>query len=133
MEDRDVEVAVQLARATVGVDESVPAEAFPVRRLDRDSRYALVQVGRPRESGWVVAVDVDQSDVMTWAVNASGESTIPTERPPELSSGEAELVWRPSRSSQSPLYPLLRISNDEGEWFIDLAGEVSTTLSDGRA
>ena len=133
MEDSDVEAAVELARATVGVDESVPAEVFPVRRLDRDNTYVLVQLGRPGEPGWVAAVDLDHSDVMTWAANASGESTIPTQRPPELASGDTELVWRPSRSSPSPLYPLLRISNDEGEWFIDLAGEVSTTLSDGRA
>jgi hypothetical protein len=133
MEDSDVEAAVGLARATVGVDESVPAEAFPVRRLDRDNTYLLVQLGRLGEPGWVAAVDVDHSDVMTWAANASGESTIPTQRPPTLPEGEAELVWRPSRSSPSPLYPLLRISTDEGEWFIDLAGDVLTTLSDGRA
>ena len=133
MEDRDVEAAVALARATVGVDESVPAEAFPVRRLDCDNTYVLVQLGQSGEPGWVAAVDVDHGDVMTWAANATGESTIPTHRPPTLSEREAELVWRPSRSSPSPLYPLLRVSNDEGEWFIDLAGDVSTTLSDGRA
>ena len=133
MEDRDVEAAVELARATIGVDESVPAEAFPVRRLDRDNTYVLVRFGRPGEPGWVAAVDLHQSDVMTWAATASGESTVPTQRPPTLPEGEAELVWRPSRLSPSPLYPLLRISSDEGEWFIDLAGEVSTALSDGRA
>jgi transposase len=133
MEDTDVETAVALARETVGVDKSVPAKSFRVRRLDRDNTYVLVQLGQPEEPGWVVAVDVDQRDVMTWAENESGESTVPTRRPPALASGEAEWVWRPSRSSPSPLYPLLRISNDEEEWFMDLAGEVSTTLSDGRA
>ncbi len=125
--------AVALARATVGVDESVPATTFPVRRLDRDTTYVLVQIGRLHEPGWSVAVDVDRHEVMTWAANASGESTVPTQRPPDLSSGEAEWVWRPSRSSASPLYPLLRVSTDDGERFIDLAGVVSTTLSDGRA
>ena len=133
MEDSDVEAAVALARATVGVDESVPAKTFPVRRLDRDSTYVVVQLGQPDEPGWVAAVDVDQQDVMTWATNESGASTVPTSRPPSLASGEAEWVWRPSRSSPSPLYPSLRISNDEGEWFVDLAGAMSTTLSDGRA
>lgn len=133
MKDTDVDAAVALARATVGVDESVPARTFPVRRLDRDGTYALVQLGEPEKPGWVVAVDVEQGDVMTWAANESGESTAPTRAPPELSSGEAEWVWRPSRLSPSPLYPLLRITNDEGELFIDLSGAVSTTLSDGRA
>lgn len=133
MKDADVEAAVTLARATVGVDESVPAKTFPVRRLDRDSTYVLVQLGEPEQPGWVVAVDVDQREVMTWAANESGESMVPTSRPPALSAGEPEWVWRPSRSSPSPLYPLQRISNSEGEWFIDLAGVVSTTISDGRA
>lgn len=133
MKDSDLEAAIVLARATVGADESVPAKTFPVRRLDRDSTYVLVQLGQPDEPGWLAAVDIDQRDVMTWAENESGESTVPTRRAPDLSSGEAELVWRPSRSSPSPLYPLLRISNDEGEWFIDLAGAVSGQVSDGRA
>ncbi len=125
--------AVALARATVGVDESLPATTFPVRRLDRDSTYALVQIGAPGEPGWVVAVDVDQGEVMTWAANATGAPTVPTRRPPDLSEAGAEWVWRPSRSSASPLYPLLRVSTEDGERFIDLAGVVSTTLSDGRA
>jgi hypothetical protein len=133
MEEGDLEAAVALARAAVGVDESVPAKTFPVRRLDRDSTYVLVQLGQPEQPGWVVAVDVDHRDVMTWAANASGESTVPTSRPPALAPGKAEWVWRPSRSSASPLYPLLRIASDEGESFIDLDGTVSTTLSDGRA
>ncbi len=133
MKDSDVDAAVALARAAVGVDDNVPARTFTVRRLDRDSSYALVQLGEPGRPGWVVAVDVAQSDVMTWAANESGESTVPTQRPSALSSGEAELVWRPLRSSASPLYPLLRISNYDGEWFIDLAGTVSPALADGRA
>ena len=29
----------------------------------------------------------------------------------------------PSQSSPAPLYPLIRVSNDEGEWFIGLARE----------
>jgi hypothetical protein len=38
----------------------------------------------------------------------------------------------PSRSSLSPLYPLLRLSNAEGEWLVDLTGAVTTRPTTGR-
>lgn len=133
MRDSDLDAAVALARTTVGAGESVPASSVPVRRMDRDSTYVLVQLGRPGHPGWVAAVDVERGEVMTWAANESGHSTVPTERPEHLASAHAELVWRPSRASRSVLYPLLRLSNDDGEWFVDLAGTVSPTLADGRA
>ena len=116
----DIDTAVALARAAVGAPEDIPAEALPVRRLDRDATYVLVRLGRRGEPGWLAAVDPAVRDVLSWARNPSGESTVPE--------GVGELVWRPSVRSRSPLYPLLL----DGGVFTDLSGNRWTDLPHGR-
>jgi hypothetical protein len=132
MDQADLDTAAALARAAVGAADDVPAETVPVRRLDRDASYVLVRLGRPGEAGWVAAVDPLASDVMTWARNESGASTVPTEDPEYEGVLDRELVWRPSAQSRSPLYPLLRLVKSGGEVFIDVAGTVATEVSDAR-
>lgn len=133
MKSADITAAIALARATVGAADDVPAVPFPVRRLDRDAEYVLVQLGHPGEPGWVAAVDPAQDEVMTWAANPSGESTAPTRSASDRHRGQFEWVWRPSAHSRSPLYPLLHITTETGELFIDLAGAGYDTLPDARA
>jgi hypothetical protein len=123
--------AVRLARQAVGAPDDLPASAVVVRRLDRDGEYVLVQIGRPGEPGWVAAVDPRSEDVMTWAANPSGSTTVP-DRPGDAPDGDAELVWRPGAHSRSPLYPLLRIAAADGDRFVDLAGQVHEPLPDSR-
>jgi hypothetical protein len=125
VQQADIDTAVALARAAVGAPNDVPAEALPVRRLDRDACYVLVRLGRGGEPGWLAAVDPSAEDVLTWARNPTGEPTVP-------STSEGELVWRPSKHSRSPLYPLLRTSTPDGEMFIDLSGTRWTALPDSR-
>jgi len=110
-----------------------PAVFVPVRKLDRDAKYVLVRLGRPGEAGWVAAIDPAQDEFMTWAANPSGESTAPTGSASDRSGGEVEWVWRPSAYSKSPLYPILRITTETGELFVDLAGAVYDTLPDAHA
>lgn len=133
MRSRDITDAIALARATVGAAEDVPAVPLPVRRLDRDAEYVLVQLGHPGEPGWVAAIDPAHDEVMTWAANPSGEPTAPTRAASDRPRGEVEWVWRPSAHSRSPLYPLLHITTETGELFIDLAGAVYDTLPDAHA
>jgi hypothetical protein len=126
----DIESAIELARQAVGAGRNVPASAVTVRRLDRpDAEYVLVQLGEPRTAGWIAAVDVKSRDVMSWAANPSGAPTTPT---PPTGHREAEFVWRPSAVSRSPLYPLLRITTEDGQRFVDLAGRTYIELVDGR-
>jgi hypothetical protein len=47
--------------------------------------------------------------------------------------GKPEWVWRPSAYSRSPLYPMLHITTETGELFVDLAGAVYDTLPDTHA
>lgn len=132
MRQADLDAAVALARAAVGAQEALPADAWPVRRLDRDAYYVLVRLARAGEPGWLAAVDPGTGDVMTWAANMTGSTTVPA-LPPNLEVvGNRELVWRPSLQSRSPLYPLLRLETSRGQVFVDLSGRICSDLSNGR-
>ena len=132
MEPADLDTAIALARAEVGAELNVPADARRVRRLDRDGSYVLVQLGRVGEPGWLAAVDPRTWEVMTWAVNTSGNATFPA-LPQTLNDvTSAELVWRPSDKSRSPLYPLLQLTTSSGEVYVDISGKIWTALSDGH-
>lgn len=132
------ETATRLARVAVGAPPSIPARADVVRRLDRDGCYVLVHLGEPGHPGWVAAVDVDTGDVMSWAANPSGASTLPpgaaTDAAPGAATGaaSAELVWRPCSATRSPLYPLARVHRGDGEHYVDLTGTVHDDLADAR-
>ena len=92
MNSADLATAVELARAAAGVGAGTPASTVVVRRLDRDGEYVLVQLGAPGSAGWIAAVNVADNDVMSWAANPSGESTVP----------EAHRPTRPSTSGGPP-------------------------------
>lgn len=121
--------AARQARSAVDADARTPAAGVRVRRLDRDGWYLLIQVGRPGEPGWVVAVDPVRELVMTCAVNASGRSHLPGPPDPDA---PAEYVWAPSASSPSPLFPLLRQETPQGQVFLDITGARFTELRDTR-
>ena len=127
-----MDTAVALARAAIGAEPDLPAEAHPVRRLDRDASYVLVRLGNSGEPGWLAAVDTAGREVMTWAMNRTGRSTIPDR--PQLAGAatNSELVWQPGMQSRSPLYPLLRLKTDQGALYVDLSGAVWSTLTEGR-
>lgn len=105
--------AVEAARGITGAGTDVPARLDVVARLDRPTHYRLVTLGRRGESGWVVAVGED-GEVASWAVLASGEPTIP--------SGDGDLVWWPSATTASALYPLRRVERDGATTFTGLDG-----------
>lgn len=119
MTEAEVARAIDIARATVGTGPETPSRAARIRRLDRDASYVLVYLGQPDQPGWIAAVEPDTGDVMSWADNRSGASTLP-----DLPShtGDAEYVWAPSTASRSPLYPLVLFTTDGGRRLRDLAG-----------
>jgi hypothetical protein len=110
----------------------LPADAWPVQRLDREASYVLVRLGEAGESGWLAAVDPATSTVMTWAKTA-GATTVPSPPPAMKEVEDRELVWQPSAQTRSPLYPLLRLTTRKGPLFVDLSGKVWTRLNEGRA
>lgn len=127
--DEALRTAIALTRQAVGAPDDVPGEAVRVTRPGRSAGYVLVRLGAPGAPGWVAAVNVEETDVMTWAANPSGEPTTP--QPPDDAIG-LEYVWAPSVVSRSPLYPLLRIATDDGERYVDLDGRLHEALGDAR-
>lgn len=122
MDTDDFAAAARIARAALGIDANMAARTYPVRRLDRDASYVLVLLGLPGAPGWIAAVDAAAQDVMSWAANPSGASTVPA-------ADEAlDLVWQPGRASRSPLYPLRRVNTPDGPRFLDLAGKLHVDL-----
>jgi hypothetical protein len=111
--------AIDIARATVGASVQTPARAVRIRRLDRGADYVLVYLGPPGQPGWIAAVEPDAGEVLSWADNRSGASTLP-EIPAEAD--QAEYVWTPGTASRSPLYPLLLVTIDGAPRLRDLAG-----------
>ena len=132
------EDAVCRARAKVNADANVPARAWLVRRLDRpDEFYYLVVLGEVHAAVAVVIVGADRGEIQNWA-------TLPGQNPHlAIEEGEAieraglspdvkaELVWKPCRSSYSPLYPLSEIRAATRTVYVDQQGGVWPNLVPG--
>ena len=100
-----IDKAVELARATTGEKRATPVTTEEVRRLDRPGEsFLLVHFGSPGTGGSIAAVRLGETiEVMTWAANPSGESTVAPATP------DSELVWEPGGTSKSPLFPERRL------------------------
>jgi hypothetical protein len=124
-----IDHAVSLAVEATGAHAGVAFDARLVRRLDDSPPYVLVALGAPAgggPGGWIVAVSTSPWQVMSW-----GAATEPTWPPTPAGQRDAELVWRPSAASRSPLYPLLRVSGPRGSVLIDVAGAEVRLADDG--
>ena len=105
IEQSEIDNAVELARATTGEERATPVTTEEVKRLDRPGEsFLLVHFGAPGTGGSIAAVRLgDNAEVMTWAANPSGESTVAPATP------DSELVWEPGGTSKSPLFPERRL------------------------
>jgi len=123
--------AVERARAAAGLAPGIPGRAWHVRRLDRpDDSYWLVVLGEPEAAQAVATVHAATGEVGSFARVADGgphfEVDVAAAR--EAAGADehapAELVWRPSFASRSPLYPLWEVETAEGRVYVDHAGAV---------
>lgn len=123
--------AVASVRAAVGAPNGVAGRAWLVRRLDRPGEtYYLVVLGDEGSSVAVGTVNPVTGDV--------GSSASLPGRHPHLEvdavqaralagadeTAEAELVWRPSPVSKSPLYPVWEVALPSGAAYVDQARSV---------
>jgi hypothetical protein len=131
MAELSSENAIDSARAATGVDASVPARAWRVRRLDqpKDSYY-LVVFGESRAAIALAAVGATRGEIQTWArlpghgPHPTLEPNIAAERAGLAEGARAELVWEPCRASRSQLYPLWEISTAAKTVYVDQQGSV---------
>jgi hypothetical protein len=123
--------AVARVRAAVDAPNGIAGRASPVRRLDRPGEtYYLVVLGEDGASVAVGTVNAVTGDV--------GSSALLPGRGPHLEVDEvrarvlagadrmasAELVWRPSVVSKSPLYPVWKVALPSGPLYVDQGGSV---------
>jgi len=127
--------AIARARTEMGLDAAVPARAWRIRRLDRAAdAYYLVVFGEPDAAVAVTTVGAASGEVRTSA-------HLPGVRPHLLidaaqavtlvglgDSAQAELVWRPSRASRSPFYPLWEVRSATRRVYVDQQGVVWQAL-----
>jgi hypothetical protein len=100
-----------------------------VERLDGGNPYYLVVFGDPGYAGAIIAVDALQGQI------SSSAQLQRVERPWILDKGKAielagytqpavaRLVWKPSRATLSPFYPLWEITGETKPIYIDRTGK----------
>lgn len=120
--------ALELARAATGVEPEVGGRALRVRRLDRPDAYYLVTF----DGKAVAAVDVDRGEVLGWAATEGTHLTVDENEARKLAgadgAAEAELVWRSSAESRSPLYPIWAVRRGDTTVYVDQQGGVSNEI-----
>ena len=95
----------------------------------------LVHIGQPGGRGVAVMVDALDGSVMARAAVERVEQPwlIKEERAVEISGYaqplEARLVWKPSRATRSPFYPLWEISTASARVWVDQSGRLWTELT----
>jgi hypothetical protein len=131
MNQLSVEEAVTRARQKIGLPDSVQDRAWLTRRLDREGEsYYLVLFGENHATVGVACVNAGSGEVETYARLPGTEPhlNIGSDRAIELAGGDdkarAEMVWKPSRASRSPLYPLWEIDKGEEKVFVDQGGNI---------
>lgn len=133
MTDEGLSRLIERARTALDIPEGTPARGWAVHPASEEVRdYALVELGEPSAVVAVAAVDSRTGDLLTWA---RLPGTGPHLRLGEVAAldaasrpgGRARLVWRPSRQSQSMLYPLWEVRGpheEEAPVYVDHAGTV---------
>jgi hypothetical protein len=127
--------AIDLARGSLGLKPGIRASAFRVLRTDPpDGVYYLLVFGEPEAAVGVAAVDAATGNVTTWA-NLPGtaphtliDAETASRRAGLRGKSRAQLVWRSSPRSRSPLYPLWQISTNEKTVYVDQQGTVWPSL-----
>jgi hypothetical protein len=130
--------AIARGRERLELSDTTPARAVLVSRRDPPGgAYYLVVVGDASEALGVAAVDASSGEVTQWAtLPAAGPHPLldrdaAIERTGAPSARRAELVWRSSPASRSPLYPLWEIDTGDQVVYVDQAGRVWSSLEAG--
>jgi hypothetical protein len=120
--------ALEIARTATGVEPEVEGRALRVRRLDRPGEYYLVLF----DGKAVAAIDVDRGEALSWAATEGTHLTVDQDEARRLAdadaTADAELVWRSSAESRSPLYPIWAVRPGATTVYVDQQGGVHEEL-----
>jgi hypothetical protein len=129
-EERAISAAADAAQVS-----RLPAAAHLVVRLDGQGPYFLVHLGKPGGRGAAVMVDATEGTVMACAAVERLEQPwlLEEERAVQVAgcaqAAEVRLVWKPSRATRSPFYPLWEIAMASGTVWVDQNGRVWRELT----
>lgn len=131
------DAAAHIARAYVHEAAGLAAQAHRVRRIDGGHDYFLVVLGETGEPPAEVSVDAETGQVLGATPRLSSGSTLAIDAATAAAragfgaTAEASLVWRPSRASMSPFYPLWEVRSGTQTAFVDQTGAVWRDLQSG--
>ncbi len=114
------ERALDIAREAAGLGPDAEGLALPVRALDRPGgEYYLVLF----EGKAVAAVDLDRGEALSWAATSRPHLAVDAAEARRLAGlgaeAAAQLVWRSSAESRSPLYPLWEVRLGDSVAYVD--------------
>jgi hypothetical protein len=127
--------AIQRARQALGLSPSVTGEALRVDRLDRPATaYYLVLLTPDERQRHIAVVDARTGALDQHAALTGSAAHLTVSMKEALAAvglgadASARLVWRPSRASRSPLYPVWEISSESDRRYVDQQGQVWDVL-----
>lgn len=125
------EQAIERARQALGVAESVSGQALRVERLDvPGAAYFLVLLAGHAGGHSIAAIDARTGSVSESAELAGSEPQLMVNEQQAIAAARlggavsARLVWRPSRASRSPLYPIWECTSATQRRYVDQQGQV---------
>jgi hypothetical protein len=129
------EEAILRAREALGLPASVSGQALRVDRLDaRDSAYYLVLLAPGGPERHVALIDAGTGALDQHAELTGGAGPITVNMEQAIAAAKlggrpsARLVWRPSRASYSPLYPIWEVSSAGERRYVDQQGRLWDAL-----
>ena len=130
--------AIVSARGQLRLDDNVPAQAWPVQRVDRPGEsYWFVVFGARDAALGAAAVDAQSGAVMVSAAlpGTQAQMTVDASKalqiagmPPGTS---IAMAWQASPASRSPLYPLWAIGAGNETMYVDQHGKIWRSLAGG--
>ena len=131
--------AIASAREELRLGSDVPAQAWPVRLVDRPGEsYWFIVFGARDAALGAAAVDAQSGAVMVSAALPGTQAQLAVDAAKALQiagqpAGTAiALAWQASSASRSPLYPLWAITTGNETLYVDQHGRIWRTLSAGE-
>ncbi len=131
--------AVASALASAGLAGAEATEPALVERLDGGDPYFLVTMRTASGAGGMAIVDALTAEVTGSArLVEVARHALPNWAQAVALAGcpadaGARLVWRPSRATRSPFYPLCELTWDTGRAFVDMQGGVWASPDERRS
>jgi hypothetical protein len=127
--------ATRRVRAALGLPASVSGRALRVERLDAPaSPYYLILLASDGRERHVAVIDAGTGALDQYAELTGSSDHMSVNMDQAIAAAglrgrpSARLVWRPSRASRSPLYPLWEISSEFERRYVDQQGQVWDVL-----